>query len=181
MVRGFTERYFLTDYSYILEKHFYFVNAPDYCFKPSLFRIFCVNSSVKVLSLQCEGPSTHIFCTSSLCTFVIYRKKERSRNQVKLSINKTKVVRQFKVCETKTLNFRKTWTWQLPIAKGYQIGLLFTLERYISGWFLYQTGVRTLSTVIRNDTIRYDSAYYPQREHFIKFPKINRGTVIKLN
>ena len=49
---------------------------PDYCFKPSLFRIFCVNSSAKVLPLQYEGPSTHIFCKSSLCTFVIYRKKE---------------------------------------------------------------------------------------------------------
>ena len=75
MLRGFTERYFLTDYSYILENHFYFVNVPDYCFKPSLSRIFCVNSSVKVLSPQYEGPSTHIFCTSSLCTFIIYRKK----------------------------------------------------------------------------------------------------------
>ena len=35
MKRGFTERYFLTDYSYILENHFYFVNAPGYCFKLS--------------------------------------------------------------------------------------------------------------------------------------------------
>ena len=69
--RGSTERYFLTDYSYILENHFYFVNVPDYCFKPSLSRIFCVNSSVKVLSPQYEGPSTHTFCTSSLCTFII--------------------------------------------------------------------------------------------------------------
>ena len=76
MLRGFTERYFLTDYSYILENHFYFVNVPDYCFKPSLSRIFCVNSSVKVLSPQYEGPSTHIFRTSWLCTFIIYRKKE---------------------------------------------------------------------------------------------------------
>ena len=121
MLRGFTERYFPTDYSYILENHFYFVNVSDYCFKPSLSRIFCVNSSVKVLSPQYEGPSTHIFRTSWLCTFIIYRKKEigfvakffskylfgpkvipnyissyvpRSRNQVKLSINKTAVVRQ---------------------------------------------------------------------------------------
>ena len=76
MLRGFTERYFLTDYSYILENHFYFVNVPDYCFKPFLSRIFCVNSSVKVLSPQYEGPSSHIFRTSSLCTFIIYRKKE---------------------------------------------------------------------------------------------------------
>ena len=76
MLRGFTERYFLTDYSYILENHFYFVNALGYCFKLSLSRIFCVNSSIKVLSPQYEGPSTHIFRTSSLCTFIIYRKKE---------------------------------------------------------------------------------------------------------
>ena len=76
MIRGFTERYFLTDYSYILENHFYFVNAPDYFFKLPLSRIFCVNSSVKVLSPQYEGPSTHIFRTSSLCMFIIYRKKE---------------------------------------------------------------------------------------------------------
>ena len=79
MLRGFTERYFPTDYSYILENHFYFVNVPDYCFKPSLSRIFCVNSSVKVLSPQYEGPSTHIFCTSLLCTFIIYWKKEIGR------------------------------------------------------------------------------------------------------
>ena len=76
MIRGFTERYFLTDYSYILENHFYFINAPDYCFKPSLSWIFCVNSSVKVLSPQYESPSIHIFRTSSLCTFIIYREKE---------------------------------------------------------------------------------------------------------
>ena len=31
MIRGFTERYFLTDYSYILENDFYFVNVPGYC------------------------------------------------------------------------------------------------------------------------------------------------------
>ena len=35
--------------------------------------------------------------------------------------------------------------------------------------------VRTLKTVIRNDTIRYDSAYYTH----MKSPKINRGTLIK--
>ena len=40
MIRGFTERYFLTGYSYILENHFYFVNAPGYCFKPSSSSIF---------------------------------------------------------------------------------------------------------------------------------------------
>ena len=76
MIRGFSERYFLTGYSYVLENHFYFVNAPDICFKPSLFRIFCVNSSLKLLCPRNEGPSTHIFCTSSLCTFIICRKKE---------------------------------------------------------------------------------------------------------
>ena len=71
MIRGFTERYLLTDYSYILESHFYFVNAPEYCFKPSLSRFFYVNISVKVLSPQYEGPLTHIFCTSLLYTFII--------------------------------------------------------------------------------------------------------------
>ena len=79
MIRGSTERFFLTDYRYILENHFYFVNVPDCCFKPFLSRIFCVNSSVKVLSPQYEGTSTHIFCTSLLYTFIIYRKKEIGR------------------------------------------------------------------------------------------------------
>ena len=76
MTRGFTERYFLTGYGNILENDFYFVYAPDYCFKPSLFRIFCVNCSIKVFSLRHEGLSTHLFRTSSLCMFIIYRKKE---------------------------------------------------------------------------------------------------------
>ena len=76
MIRAFTERYFLTDYSYILENHFYLINVPDYCFKSALSRIFCVNSSVKVFSPQHKGLSNHIFCTSSICTFVIYWKKE---------------------------------------------------------------------------------------------------------
>ena len=74
MIRGFTERYFLTDCSYILEKHFLRICA-HYCFKPALSRIFCVSSFVKVLSPRCEGPSIHLFPTSSLCTFIIYRKK----------------------------------------------------------------------------------------------------------
>ena len=78
MIRGFTEWYFLTDYSYILENHCYFINAPNYCFKSFFSRIFCVNSSVKVLSPQYEAPyrTTHIFRTSSLCMFIIYRKTE---------------------------------------------------------------------------------------------------------
>ena len=74
MLRLCTERNFLTDYSYILENDFYFVNVPDYCFKPSSSRTFCVNSSVKVLYPQYEDPSTHIFCTSLLRMFIIYRK-----------------------------------------------------------------------------------------------------------
>ena len=49
MLRSFTERYFLKNYIYILENHFFFVNILDYYFKASLSRIFCVNSSVKVL------------------------------------------------------------------------------------------------------------------------------------
>ena len=79
ILRSFTERCFLTDYSYILENHFYFENVSDYCFKPSLSRIFFLNSSVKVLSPQYKGPSTHIFRTSSLCTLIVYRKKEIGR------------------------------------------------------------------------------------------------------
>ena len=75
MIRGLTEQYFPTDYSYILENHFYLINELDYCFKLSLSRIACVNSSLEVLSLQYEVPSTHIFHTL-LCTFIIYRKKE---------------------------------------------------------------------------------------------------------
>ena len=76
IIRGFTERYILTDYSYILENPFYFINVRGYCFKPCLSRIFCLNSSIKVFSPQYEGPSTDIFGTSLLCTFIIYRKKE---------------------------------------------------------------------------------------------------------
>ena len=72
MIKGFTERYFLADPSYILENHFYFVNPPDYYFELSLSRMACVNSFVKVMLPQYEGPSTHIFHTSSLCTFIIY-------------------------------------------------------------------------------------------------------------
>ena len=79
ILRSFTERYFLTDYRYILENHFYFVNVSDYCFKPSLSRIFFLNSSVKVLSPQYIGPSAHIFRTSSVCTLIVYRKKEIGR------------------------------------------------------------------------------------------------------
>ena len=37
-------------YSYVLENNFYFENAHGYCFKPCLSRIFCENSSVKLLS-----------------------------------------------------------------------------------------------------------------------------------
>ena len=76
MIRGFTERYFLTDYSYILENQFYLINGLGYCFKHSLFGIFSVNSSEKVLFPQYEGPSTHIFRTSFFCMFIIYSKRE---------------------------------------------------------------------------------------------------------
>ena len=76
MIKSFTKRYFLLDYGYILENHFYFVNEPNYCFKPSLSRIICVNNSLKVLSPRYEDPSTHLFDTSSFCTFIIYREKE---------------------------------------------------------------------------------------------------------
>ena len=68
----------------------------------------------------------------------------------------------------------------------YQIGLLFTLEQYISAWFLHRTGVTPLSTVIPNDTIQYYSAYYTHvnisssKNLKIKFAKVNRGTLIKM-
>ena len=65
MMRSFTERYFLTGYSYILGNLFYFVNLPDYCFKLSLSRMFCVNSSVKLLSPQYQGSLTNTFFPSS--------------------------------------------------------------------------------------------------------------------
>ena len=73
MIGDFTERYFLTEYCYILENHFYFVNVPDYCFEPSLSRIYCVNSFVKV----CEGPSTYLFLISLLCILIINIKKKK--------------------------------------------------------------------------------------------------------
>ena len=76
MIRGFTKRYFLIDYSYILENHFYFVKAPNYCFKPSLSRIFCVNSFVKVY----EGPySLHPSISHIITLHVHYLQKERNR------------------------------------------------------------------------------------------------------
>ena len=46
MIRSTEQHFLIEDYSYILENHFYFVNAPEYCFKLSLSRIFCVNSFV---------------------------------------------------------------------------------------------------------------------------------------
>ena len=42
MMGGFTEQYFLIDFSYILENHVYFENVSNYCFKPFLSRIFLV-------------------------------------------------------------------------------------------------------------------------------------------
>ena len=63
-------------YSYNLGNHSYFANALNYCFRLYLARIFCVNSSVKVLPAQYEGPSTQIFRISLLCTCIISRKKE---------------------------------------------------------------------------------------------------------
>ena len=43
MIRGFTERYLLTDYGYILENHFCFVNEPEYC-----LNLFCQQSFVQI-------------------------------------------------------------------------------------------------------------------------------------
>ena len=81
IIKGFTERYFLKDYTYILGNHSYFVNPPGYCLRPSLSRIFCVNRSVKVLSPRYEGPSTHHTSSHSVthhrfaCSLFTERKK----------------------------------------------------------------------------------------------------------
>ena len=76
MIRGFPERCFLTgsSYGYISEKHFYFVYAPDYCFKASLPRIFCVK--VYVTSIQRSfDPSI----SDIIALHVHYLQKERNR------------------------------------------------------------------------------------------------------
>ena len=65
MIRGFAEWYFLTNCSYILEKHFYFVKAPDYCFESFLFRIFCVNCLLDTKVLQLIHFPHHCFARSS--------------------------------------------------------------------------------------------------------------------
>ena len=49
---------------------------PAIVFKPFLSRIFCINSSVEVLSPRYDGPSTHLCRTLLLRTFITYRKKE---------------------------------------------------------------------------------------------------------
>ena len=74
MIRGFIEWYFLIYQRYVLENHFYFVNASDYCFEPFVIQ----NLLCKQLRKSNEGPSTHLFLISSLCTFIIQRKKEIS-------------------------------------------------------------------------------------------------------
>ena len=79
MLRGFTERYFLTDYSYILENHFYFVNVSDYCFKPSLSRIFFLNcknckSIVSSIKRSFDPYISHIIALHVNCL-----QKERNR------------------------------------------------------------------------------------------------------
>ena len=79
MLRSFTERYFLTDYSYILENHFYFVNVSDYCFKPSLSRIFFLNcknckSIVSSIKRSFDPYISHIIALHVNCL-----QKERNR------------------------------------------------------------------------------------------------------
>ena len=76
MIRGFTERYLLTDYSYILENHFYFVNAPDYCFKLFLSWRFSVNSSVKVFSPQYWGLRPKYFAHHRFARSLFTERKE---------------------------------------------------------------------------------------------------------
>ena len=77
MLRGFTERYFLADYIYILENTFISQMCPTIVLKLLYLEYF--DSSVKVLSPQYGDLSTHIFRTSSLWTFINYRKKEIGR------------------------------------------------------------------------------------------------------
>ena len=79
ILRSFTERYFLTDYSYILENHFYFVNVSDYCFKPSLSRIFFLNcknckSIVSSIKRSFDPCISHIIALHVNCL-----QKERNR------------------------------------------------------------------------------------------------------
>ena len=79
ILRSFTERYFLTDYSYILENHFYFVNVSDYCFKPSLSRIFFLNcknckSIVSSMKRSFDPCISHIIALHVNCL-----QKERNR------------------------------------------------------------------------------------------------------
>ena len=76
MIKSFTERYFLKDYSYILENHLYFANAPNYCFKLSLSRIACVNSSVKVLSPQYEVLRPIYFTHHSFARSLLTERKK---------------------------------------------------------------------------------------------------------
>ena len=64
MIRGFTERYFLTDYSYILENHFYFINAPDYCFKSSLSSSSSLNCLLNTKVLRPIYFAHHRFARS---------------------------------------------------------------------------------------------------------------------
>ena len=79
ILRSLTERYFLTDYSYILENHFYFVNVSDYCFKPSLSRIFFLNcknckSIVSSIKRSFDPYISHIIALHVNCL-----QKERNR------------------------------------------------------------------------------------------------------
>ena len=68
MIRSFTKRYFLTDYSYILENHFYFVNAPNSCFK--------LSSSSIVSSIQ---RSFNPYISHIIVLHIHYLQKERNR------------------------------------------------------------------------------------------------------
>ena len=80
------------------------------------------------------------------------------------------------------------------IATGFVVDRPFAhIGKIYFSMILYRTGVRTLSMVIRNYMIQYDSAYYTRVNTFIvmkimmeskfpkdkfktKSPKINRGT-----
>ena len=89
MLRDFTERYLVTDYSYILENHFYFVNVSDYCFKHYLSRIFCVNKQLCKSTVSSIRRSFDPYISHIIVLHVHYLQKERNRqvSQLNFSLN----------------------------------------------------------------------------------------------
>ena len=80
MIGGFTERYFLS--FFILESHFYFLNALDYCFWPYLFRIFCKRFWIVLLRKTLGSYILHIIALD-----VHYLQKERKFTKRKKQVS----------------------------------------------------------------------------------------------